>query len=1030
MLQAFEVLSSIFLLWYSVLPFQNYEQAGSILLGGLFLWLIALAIFRNRTLFSTDLLFHFCIIFAFHLRATMADGWMTEWFLWEALALWGAVLAITGRLPARSSAPSVFLIITLISPLFLFILNANYSSFPGIAIWTLLVLRTASISFSAESKQPLNIPWYLVAFLMICLVSIPFSLYSWRNIQFFWINCSCVLVYLIFRSCGPENRTAIGSGYLFLATTLGLYVIERDLLVFKGIGAGVFAMRHYILEHPNTLAPLYVIVSAVILNFLQETQNRFLRGFIIFSIVALACLEFLSYSRNGWIAYGMFFLAYAIQIWWKDRKKWVPIFLPAFTGVLLCISFWFPPARIAVKQRVGDLQSVGMRIFNWKQGARSIARYPLFGAGWFNYYSHTGLNHGRQLQDMVVKQSNIPVHDHCLFLDMSEASGVPLGLLFLVITFSHLRRKGVSPALQAGLLGVTVNNILDTASFWLTVYPHLWALLGMLAPSQWRGAVSLKWRDLRALLFLLFIVSSFLIMEDYSLLKSSFYHLRNEDEKAVRSLKPALFCAPIDVTPLEALKDIYLSRKDPDAAELVLERLISLKKDFAPYYTEMGRVQLAKGDYSGSYRSLSKAVSLDPHSALRENTYLHLASLSLKQSRTREFQKYLALSFLYLQPEDQVFPVRALMEEIPEDDLIDITLNFADHQAATKEDWIYGIGNFYSNLMRVRALSAAEKLLEKVLQRKDQLSQPDLDYFSNSLAALYQRENQEQKIQQLLAAVGPETRVLLNARLEILRRDFSRAQQDLRQSLGYYKYSEIADVLSQLYAKSHRHEELRQHYRLLLNLPELLIRDGSLKEKVAESYYLQKDYRDAAEEYHKLSLDRYSDPRAHWWEARMWWLAGDYRRATGANNVLQRMIPSNWFLQNLYRSEIKGSLWQVNIQRTALENYFGGKSWRTGIFEHPFARILFPADRRFTSLRGEASFIWGGWFEETDGVVFSVFNNEGRSLFSYQIDPKNNKNQRQWNSFVGTFPQGEHRVVLETRGGKDDNFDWAMWVIE
>src|SRR5205823_1947336 len=100
-----------------------------------------------------------------------------------------------------------------------------------------------------------------------------------------------------------------------------------------------------------------------------------------------------------------------------------------------------------------------------------------------------------------------------------------------------------------------------------------------------------------------------------------------ETETAIQKAEMARIFAPGDVVPFEQLKDIYISRKDAKRAQSVLSRLIQMKKDYAPYYTQLAALNIHEGDRAAALNNLTRAVQLDPQDVLHHGAYLRLAQL-------------------------------------------------------------------------------------------------------------------------------------------------------------------------------------------------------------------------------------------------------------------------------------------------------------------------------------------------------------------------------------------------------------------
>jgi tetratricopeptide (TPR) repeat protein/O-antigen ligase len=994
--------------------------------GFLVLWLLSLLIWRRRSLLSTTVFFHASILIAYSLRAAQAHGAMTDWFFWIGIGQWIIVLVLTVRRPDFTAAPSMFLAICFISPLYLFLLNASQNSIWGIPFWTVLVVHLA-ITLQAED---IRVPGSMMILIALSVLAIPSSVYPWHSVQFLLINAGCVILYSVTSQAYGQDKGPLKAGYLFLTCSILLFVLIRHAAAIQTVGSSLFGMRHYVVEHPNTIAPLLVILASIVFSFtLDRNHSTLFKSFLILLLALLALLEFLTYSRIGWLAFGCFLFLAGVILCFEKRhsQRWlVPGIAAAILLVVVTLSI-FPAVQATLAQRKGDIVAISSRAFSWQMGLKGIASRPFFGSGWMNHYSHTALADSNALQ-LISVQSVIASHDHSFFLDVAEAGGIAMGIFFCWLTLTHLRLAKRDAALFAGLAGITINNVLDTGSLWLTVYSHFWILLSMIKGSHSSADVSgFRLRSSYALILL--VVGGFLPMiTDYYLLRGSFYYRNHESRKAFSALHVARILSPLDALPLETLTQVYLAVDQPDKAESSYHRLLKLRTHYAPYYDQIGTILLAQQKYERARKYLSKAAELDPQVALQGNAYVHLAFLADLQVNESEFREYLSRAFLYLRAGSQDFTARYLLTRIEEADFLTMLFVYARQQAPNLKDRHTALDNAYFNLMNIRAEKTAERLLEKILSEHELLLEEEIDYFAHLLAVHYLKSGEIVKLQGLLNIVSKKAGTLLQARIEILKGNHQRASSFIQQAREFYFYNQIADVIEIFYQKTNQIEKLHDHYRTLQNLP-LLVQDATPIERLAFSYVEMKDYKKAAKAFQDVSRYRYDDPVSHWRRARLLYLAGDLEKARQVNRTVQRLIPTTWLTENLYRSEIEAPFLHVFIVRASNQNRYGGATWRAGIFCHPPATIRFPGDRTFTQLEGEVAQVWNAWSEETNGVRFMIADGEGRTLYSKKIDPRANSEERGWSPISWRSRNGPHQIVLQTDALENPQYDWSIWVI-
>lgn len=932
---------------------------------------------------------------------------------------WAVVLWFAVKRPEDRAAPSIFLMVSFIAPLLFAVLNVTDRTYPGFALISLPVLRVAWLN-----RDSLSFPKPMVLFLLICLASIPFSFYSWHNYQFFILNCICVLVYSI--SQYKENREAFLLGYLNLSLMLITFALYRELHSLWQIGSSVLRMRIAIFAHHNDLVPLFLILSCLMVGFARDFRNRSLRILLAVVLILLAALNALTYSRNGWIDYALFAILTGMLL--MARKKFA-ILASVSVAVLMLVLVVSPDIRGMVERRIeGRDPFFGSRAYDMKLGLKTVRDHPLFGVGWLNFYTHTRQLRSQSPLQNVDKSKFVPIQTHSTLLDMSEAGGAFLGLLFLFILGRQLDFRK-APAFSAGLAAVMLNCFLDSACSWLPVYIHIWILCGIIEshaspkPAQGRAWIP---SALLALFFLSFLLP---ILEDRFLYESIFYLKNNEIEKALQKDKWARWTAPLDVVPLQHLEEIYLSSKNEKDARLVLDRLIHLKKDYAPYYSGLADLEWRHGNLEACQKDLMIAKGLDPQGSLSNATYLMLAAVKQTKGNIQEFNDNLTLAFLLPQDWHGNPLAPSLLVGTDEDRVLWSVLRFADKNAPSSDDWGAAVLYFYYNLLNIEKGNMAEKLIAEILANRKKMYPEDIDDLCLDLADLYSGRGETEKISPLMSYCTKNGALRIQARLELLKMDFPKAERTFRTLLKYYDYANLQWGWEALYLGTHNPEDRRTMFSILATLPSADM-SASSRDRIASSYIEEGAYRNAAAEYHQLSFYDYSDPTPHWREARSWWLAGEQQKAEEANNALMRLVPQNALYANLYRSDIGFLDWQGTcIVRGTIQNDLGGISYRTGMLVHPPLRVIFPSSVQLRSIEGEIAIVGNAWARETDGATFSICSITSDCSFSRTVNPKQNPDERGWNPF-SWVSQAPRQIMLKTDYGIDNRYDWLVFAVK
>lgn len=1035
-----EMLAGGVLLLSSILPFQNYEQMIQLGAGFAVLWALFYWITRQRSLLSTAVFFHFCVLLLYATQGTASLGQISEGLYWRSFLRWAVVLFFIARDPKNTLAPTIFLIITFISPLNFFVLRGWDDHMPGVRIWMVLVLRAVWICAS-NTERKVSIPWYLVAFLGLCAASIPFSFYAWRSLQFLYINIACVLTYYVIRNSYDRIKTAILVSYLYLALVLSSFAIYNKALMLQLAGIRTLGMRLSIVMIPNDIVPQFLLITGFLLHFLVRARNVALQWTLGLALLVTGVLMFFTYSRNGWLDYIVLLAIFAVSRWEIGSARTVLKFAAGAALAALLLFALLPPVRATMRTRIKDVSSASYRLVNWEAGLRTVGKYPFFGVGWLNTYVHcrvpaspTGMDH------LYEGEALLPIQTHSFFLDLAEACGIPFALVFVTIVVIHINQARRFYALIGALVALSFNGLLDSACLWLSNYPHLWFLLAVLfaiSNDSEQVAVS-KPASIRiptwvlqagvAVVFLLAVVVPGAVGN--MLQQGLAYHRLGNEQKAMQLLHSAHALDPLRALPLEQIKDIYLAQKDPAHAEQTLNELMGLKKDYAPYFAQLGTLRLAEGHDSASMQALKTAVDLDPYAALKESPYLSLALLARKQNDMNQFRKYLSLAFLYPQTQGSYFSAVTLVNSLDEQTFFNTVFDYAFNHYQRIEDLETAVDNFHTNLTRLGSDKLAVRVLENLLQKRKGMSQDSVDYFANLLGQHYQfmAENDVKKIKSLMLITSPETAHLLNARYDLAYKKLTSAYENLQRSFDYYNYRDMQDVWEQFYVESKKRWELRVHYRIMEQL-NLIDQDSSQQMKIADSYLQDERYAEAARAFHRLSLYEYTDPLPHWREARCWWLAGEFQRAKLANLELQQLISSNRLTQNLYRAGIDLVSWDgVGVVRAPIPNKFDGLSWKTGIFAHAPTTIFFPDDVRIQRIEGEIALVSGAnFFQKADGVRFVILDENQEAVSFMELDPRKTGDKPQ--PFVCEMSKPQN-ITLKTLTGPTPYYDWALWVIK
>jgi len=231
--------------------------------------------------------------------------------------------------------------------------------------------------------------------------------------------------------------------------------------------------------HPNDFAVYLLVVAIVFLSLLLSRYSRLRTRLYMAAMVAVSSVAlFLTKSRGAWISFSGSFLALGAL----KAKRLMAVFL-----VLLLVVFIMLPYTVQERMfQLTDVQSgtTWERLMLWRGAIDMIKARPILGFG-VNTYS-------RNFPDYKPDQYWDSRYCHNCYLHMASEIGIVGALLFLtflvtVLIFILLGifrmkgsiRKDLARGLLAGLVGFSMNSIVDTHlySVNLAVFFHL--LLGL-----------------------------------------------------------------------------------------------------------------------------------------------------------------------------------------------------------------------------------------------------------------------------------------------------------------------------------------------------------------------------------------------------------------------------------------------------------------------------------------------------------------------------------------------------------------------
>lgn len=257
----------------------------------------------------------------------------------------------------------------------------------------------------------------------------------------------------------------------------------------KGVGASSF------LQDENDLAlTLIVALPYAFYQYQSKLLNRFVRYFFIISFIMLILAIVATQSRGGFLGMAVA----VISIVALNKNKFKNIF-----GIIilsLISLFFIPQSYFGEVESISDTSDSTRndRFYLWARATHMFIDYPVFGVGSGNYPSRLP---EYQEKDPDYDPMKMPLRGgmvcHSLYFSIISEYGFVGTLVFLniiLLMFKRLKKIRtlnksdsetnpynhelllLSKAMTASLAGF----IIGAAFITVTIYPHMWYMIGML----------------------------------------------------------------------------------------------------------------------------------------------------------------------------------------------------------------------------------------------------------------------------------------------------------------------------------------------------------------------------------------------------------------------------------------------------------------------------------------------------------------------------------------------------------------------
>ena len=401
---------------------------------------------------------------------------------------------------------------------------------------------------------------------------------------------------------------------------------------------------------------------------------------IVFTIVYTQ----LDVGYSGWIGLSLgvitmvFLLKWiAIKTWWKNHLRMSPIIIISGIGLIAVIIL----SLIIIAPRLNSF-SFYTRLYGWRTSLYQLADHLLFGSGlgvrhvtaqygdrasWnsigasFSWLTESPFTLGSQ-------QLQLHFHTHNNFLEIAVAAGVPALLAFLWFLWM-LSKHSLSVFQQAtgdlrilmasciaGIIASLGWGMIDTMEFSPIFFTTpVWLLIGLLLavpralnyqPSTGKLQFTAFKIDLPHYWRRLFFYSVCLVLAIFTIILPILgnFHYRlgyvAYQEHRWKVAADEFTCAsqwdPLSAKYNQLRGEVFINLGQYDDAISMYKRAVNLKRDFSPYYSQLGWLYWLQGDLDQATYYFKQAVEIDPVEAWRSGLHSDLGLAYIAQGHNAE----------------------------------------------------------------------------------------------------------------------------------------------------------------------------------------------------------------------------------------------------------------------------------------------------------------------------------------------------------------------------------------------------------
>jgi probable O-glycosylation ligase (exosortase A-associated) len=342
------------------------------------------------------------------------------------------------------------------------------TSFP---VYQILFVVAAIATLMSKERQFLPADWRVPVFFLLWLyffitttqALVPIA--AWAKL----VNVSKIYLPLLLTLILINNREKLFWLIATIALSFGLLAVKGGLwAAMTGFAYRVYGPNGTQFSDNNHFAVVTIMTIPLLVLWMRETQQRWLRHAIMLAIPLCAASALSSWSRGGLLTLGVT----GLVLIWHSRRKWlvVPLLLIAAPFALdLLPETWF--SRMQTIETYEQESSAQQRFTAWRDGFNYALEHPFIGGGFEGWRYVTISDWHSSYIEIMAEHGLI-----AFFMWLSLLLGTMLSLTRLA-----LRAYGIAglewvvnyaTMLRASLIAYATGTIFLGLSYW-DIFYHL-----------------------------------------------------------------------------------------------------------------------------------------------------------------------------------------------------------------------------------------------------------------------------------------------------------------------------------------------------------------------------------------------------------------------------------------------------------------------------------------------------------------------------------------------------------------------------